>query len=165
MLRIALAVSIVLLALGATFALAQDDQPDVTITDVAKYLDKLDLAYELNEDKNVATLGISGDNGNFDIAIVADTDIDVVYIAVVDYLKVPADHRNCDKVLRRLMELNWKFNIGKFEWDSSDGEVRLSYALCTDNGLGFEAFSSALVTIVQSADDHYPELKELLESE
>ncbi len=164
------AAGLIVMALALpTVIWAQQDQqtktPDVTIKDVAKYLDKLDLQYELDEANNVARLPIAGDNGNFNIAIVADTDIDVVYIAVLNYLKVPPKHRNCDKVLRRMMELNWKFNIGKFEWDPTDGEVRVSYAVCTDNGLGFETFSAALVTVVQQADDHYPELKKLLDSE
>ena len=145
-------------------AMAQDDG-DVTISDVAKYLDKMDLKYELNEDEGRAYFPISGDNGNFAVLIIADTDVDVVYIGVVDYLKVPEDHPNCDKVLRRLMELNWDLTISKFEWDSSDGEIRISYALCTDNGLGFDAFASALVTVVSSADKYYPELKELVEGE
>ncbi|MBC7289312.1 MAG: YbjN domain-containing protein [Armatimonadetes bacterium] len=162
-------VSFLLCAASAAPLVALADEQEgakhVTIKDVAAYLDKLDLKYDMDEQQGIIAFGIAGDHGQYDLAIGADTELDLVFIAVVDYLKVPPAHRNCDKVLRRLMELNWKLNLGKFEWDSSDGEVRFTYVFCTDDGLGFKSFAAALGTLVDTADQLHDELVALVEAE
>ena len=48
-------------------------------------------------------------------------------------------------------------NVGKFEWDMSDGEIRYSYCFTTENGVGYEAFSAIIATITQTGDKLWPE--------
>ena len=59
------------------------------------------------------------------------------------------------------MEENWNLNIGKFEWDKTDGEIRLSYCFTTENGIGYEAFSAIVTTLTETGDKLWPELHAL----
>ena len=56
------------------------------------------------------------------------------------------------------MELNWQMLLGKFEWDPTDGEVRLAMILNTDSNFDRRAFRSAVRDIVQVADRYHAEL-------
>ncbi len=165
--RRVLAVVVAAVVLSAVVAFAQDDQPqqpksEVDLAYVTKYLDQMELKYEKDEEKNAAHLVMVGDNGKFDTHVLCDPDTALAFIVISDYLSVPADHRNCDKVLRRLMELNWALNVGKFEWDSNDGEVRFTFCFSTENGIGFEAFEAVFGTLVTTADQRIEELQKLL---
>lgn len=87
---------------------------------------------------------------------------DTVYLYVERYLVVPADGPTTNAVLRRLMELNWSFLLGKLEWDSTDGEVRLAMVLNTDSNFDRRAFRSAVRGIGQLADRYWGELDRIL---
>jgi molybdenum cofactor biosynthesis enzyme len=60
------------------------------------------------------------------------------------------------------MEYNWRVNVGKFEWDKSDGEVRYSYTFTTETGVGFEAFEAIVVTLLKTADELWPKLSAMV---
>ena len=105
--------------------------------------------------------GVTVEHATHHLRIVIDTEKQLVYLFLNRYLSVPADHAKLPQLLRRFMELNWQLNIGKFEWDKSDGETRLSYCFTTENGVGFEAFEAIVVTLLKTADDLWPELSEL----
>ena len=45
------------------------------------------------------------------------------------------------------MEENWSLNVGKFEWDKSDEEIRYSYCFTTENSLSYEAFNAIILTV------------------
>lgn len=87
---------------------------------------------------------------------------DTIYLYVQRYLVVPADGPTTGAVLRRLMELNWSLLLGKLEWDSTDGEVRLAMVLNTDSNFDRRAFRSAVRGIGQLADRYWGELDRLL---
>jgi len=137
----------------------QSGPPDVD--DVCKMLDELDLRYMADRDRSAILLGFEGDNGEYDIYILVNQEKAVVYIAIAHYIEVPASHPNLDQILRRLMELNWEFSLGKLEWDPNDGEVRLSHTFTTEDGLGTQALGVVIGYLVAAADRHYPELAQL----
>lgn len=97
----------------------------------------------------------------FPVHLVYSDRTDTIYIYVESYLTVPADGDTTPAVLRRLMELNWMVLLGKFEWDASDGEVRLAMVLNTDSNFDRRAFRSAVRGIGQLADRYYGELDRL----
>ena len=97
------------------------------------------------------------------VRVVIDARRGLVYIFLNRYLALPNDDPARDAVLRELMKLNWSLNIGKFEWDPSDGEVRFSYCFTTENGVGYEAFDAVVRTLLQTGDRLWPELKRLTE--
>lgn len=90
---------------------------------------------------------------------------DTVYLYVERYLVVPADGATTPAVLRRLMELNWALLLGKLEWDSTDGEVRLAMVVNTDSNFDRRAFRSAVRGIGQLADRYWGELDRLLRAD
>jgi hypothetical protein len=57
-----------------------------------------------------------------------------------------------------MMELNWRLLVGKFEWDPSDGEVRLAMVMNTDSNFDRRAFRSLVRAITDQADRLYGEL-------
>jgi len=59
------------------------------------------------------------------------------------------------------MRYNWRVNIGKFEWDKTDGEIRYSYTFTTENGLGFEAFDAIYFALLKLGDELWPGFMEL----
>ncbi|MCB9597755.1 MAG: YbjN domain-containing protein [Sandaracinaceae bacterium] len=94
----------------------------------------------------------------FNVHVVYSDRTDTIYFYVERYLSLPADGQTTDAVLRRLMELNWTLLLGKFEWSSTDGEVRLAMILNTDSNFDRRAFRSAVRGIGQLADRYYNEL-------
>lgn len=98
---------------------------------------------------------------DFSIHLIYSDLTDTIYVYVDRYLEVPADAPTTNAVLRRLMELNWELLLGKLEWDSSEGEVRLAMVLNTDSNFDRRAFRSAVRGIVQLADRYWGELDRL----
>lgn len=89
---------------------------------------------------------------------------DTIYVYVDRYLVATGDGAHTDVVMRRLMELNWTMLLGKFEWDPTDGEVRLAMILNTDSNFDRRAFRSTVRALTALADRHYGELNRLNES-
>ena len=101
----------------------------------------------------------------FEVELVYSDRTDTIYFYVEDYLSAPADAGSTPAVLRRLMELNWSLLIGKFEWDSTDGEVRLAIILNTDSNFDRRAFRSSVRAIGQLADRYHNELSRIARGE
>jgi hypothetical protein len=132
-----------------------------SLDDVCEMLDALHLKYFTDPNRRAILLSFKGDTQDHDLYILVDKERSIVYLAVVRYLEVPTTHPRLNEILRRLMELNWKMSLGKFEWDPSDGEVRLCYAFTTEDGLGVTALGVIIGYLVQAADNYYQELHAL----
>ena len=130
---------------------------------LCSYLDRMEFQYDVDTDaeRPVIDLTIKMDNASHQVIIVIDAEKELVYMCLSRYLSAPEDHPNIDAIMQTLMDYNWRLNIGKLEWDTDDGEVRLSYTFTTENGVGFQAFEAILVTLVQTGDNLWPELSEL----
>lgn len=100
-------------------------------------------------------------NANHHLRMVLDLKREILYVFLNRYLSVKADSPQLFPVLQRLMTENWNLNIGKFEWDKSDGEIRLSFAFSTENGVGYEALAAVLHTLAETGDQLWPELRKL----
>lgn len=125
------------------------------------YLDRMGRGYEVEEDDKYPVISLDPirvEHATHRLRIVTDAEKQLVYLFINRYISVPEDHPRLAEIQRRLMELNWDLNIGKFEWDKSDGETRLSYCFTTENGVGFEAFEAIVITLLKTADDLWPEL-------
>lgn len=134
----------------------------VDLDQVEGLLSGLELNYLVIPEKNAITLIFEANNGNVDLVILVNKESAVVYIAAVEILKVPQGHPRLNEMMRRLMELNWELSLGKLEWDPEDGEVRLSYAFTTEDGLGQKALGAAIADLVSAADKRRPELEALV---
>jgi hypothetical protein len=98
---------------------------------------------------------------DFPMHIVYSDETDSVYIYVDRYLLAPPEAPGTDALLRRLMVYNWQMLAGKFEWDETDGEVRLSVVFHTDSNFDRRAFRSLIRAMALQADAYYGELSSL----
>jgi len=131
---------------------------------IKSYLDRMELKHEVSvEEGKSPAIGLimKMDNRQHQVGIVIDAQRQLVYIYINRYLSAPTDHPDIGTILTALMDLNWKLNVGKFEWDKNDGEVRYSYTFTTENGVGFEAFEAIFSTLLSVGDKLWPELSKL----
>jgi len=136
----------------------------VTVQTITSYLDRMNYVYKLDKSVKVPEIELlmRGDNANYQLRIFVDDPRKVVYMCINRLMTIPEAHPRKSAVLQRLMELNWELLIGKYEWDKTDGEVRLSYTFSTENGLGYEAFVACFQLLVLTADRDYPKLMALM---
>lgn len=97
----------------------------------------------------------------FDLRMAYSDVTDTLYLYVDHYLTARADAATTNELLRHMMELNWRLLVGKFEWDSSDGEVRLAMVMNTDSNFDRRAFRSLVRAIQDQADRLYGELSRI----
>jgi hypothetical protein len=130
---------------------------------VQEYLqrDKRESTLDTTREFPVIDVPVKMTNATHHLRIVIDTKRQIVYMFLNRYLEAKPDSAQLPKVLQRLMEENWNLNIGKFEWDKTDGEIRLSYCFTTENGIGYEAFSAIVTTLTETGDKLWPELHAL----
>jgi len=145
-------------------ALERFTSKDQAFSVIRGYLDRMKLAskmVETDDKSSVLDVTLEMDNATHHLRIVVDVERDMVYLFLNRFLSLPKESPNRDAVLRKLMETNWDLNIGKFEWDPSDGEVRLSYTFTTENGMGYEAFEAIVATLAKTGDKYWPDLKKM----
>jgi hypothetical protein len=130
---------------------------------VGEYLRRLDFPYTQEASQGYPLLKVKAKRANatHHLHIVIDGPRQMVYLFLNRYLTVKPDDPALPKVLQRLMQENWNLNIGKFEWDKTDGEIRFSYCFTTENGVGFEAFGAIVKTLLETGDKFWPELHAL----
>lgn len=100
----------------------------------------------------------SSSGREFEIRLAYSDVTDTVYLHIPRYIVAASDAPTTDRVMRRLMELNWTMLLGKFEWDPTDGEVRLAMIVNTDSNFDRRAFRSAVRSIAELADRYHNEL-------
>ena len=139
--------------------------PAEALATVQAHLTRMGVSYgvDTSGEYPAASFANQSTNATHLVRVVIDARRGLVYIFLNRYLALPNDDPARDAVLRELMKLNWSLNIGKFEWDPSDGEVRFSYCFTTENGVGYEAFDAVVRTLLQTGDRLWPELKRLTE--
>jgi len=103
-------------------------------------------------------------NRDYEVHLAYSDVTDTIYAYVDRYLVATSEGAHTDVLMRRLMELNWTMLLGKFEWDPTDGEVRLAMVLNTDSNFDRRAFRSTIRALTALADRHYGELNRMNES-
>ena len=149
-------------------AKAEAEEGDgVTLETVTSFLDKMGYVYKVDKSVKVPQIEMRmrGSSGNYDMLMFIDNPRKIVYLCVNRFMTIPDTHPRKSVLLQRLMEWNWDLLIGKYEWDKTDGEVRLSYTFSTENGLGYEAFAACFQLLVLIADRDYPKLMKLMWAE
>jgi hypothetical protein len=94
----------------------------------------------------------------FNVRMVYSDATDTVYFYIDNYLLAPADAPTTNELLRHLMELNWRMLTGKFEWDASNGDVRIAMTMNTDSNFDRRSFRSIVRSLQEQADRLYAEL-------
>ncbi|MGC9314614.1 MAG: YbjN domain-containing protein [bacterium] len=159
-----------LIVLGGT-ALARKSPYEifypVTVETLGEFITDMDYKWEkitTSEGAERINLRIKGENGVYDLNVLLFDQLDIVYIYVGQYLSLPLNDEASGYMLSYLMNQNWNLTFGKFEWDIEDGEVRYSHTLPVDDGMSKETFQAYVNTMLNVADDIYPDMLESLES-
>ena len=97
----------------------------------------------------------------FVVTLRYDDDSDTIYVYADHYAALPADAPNAAQVFRRLLELNWEMLIGRFEWSTTTGEIRLSAVLNTDSNFDRRAFRGVVRSVLRLADRYAEEIARL----
>jgi hypothetical protein len=136
-----------------------------TVAVLKGYLIRMEVTPEVSTEKEYPILSFTKrmTNATHRVRVVVDMKRELVYVFLNRYLVLPEDHPNRDAVLRALMKKNWDLNIGKFEWDPSDGELRFSYCFSTENGVGYDAFNAVVMTLLQTGDKLWPDYRAMVE--
>jgi hypothetical protein len=97
----------------------------------------------------------------YSIALEYNDQTDTVYIYLDRYATLRGDATNAAPVFRRFAEMNWEMLVGKFEWSSTTGEVRLSAVMHTDSNFDRRAFRGTVRALLRLADRYAEEVSHL----
>ena len=100
-------------------------------------------------------------NRRFVLSLQYDDNSDTIYVYVDHYALLHGDAQNAGQVFRRLLELNWEMLIGRFEWSSASGEIRLSAVMNTDSNFDRRAFRGVVRSVLRLADRYADEIARL----
>ncbi len=138
----------------------------VTIDKIGDFITDLDYKFDkitTSDGTERLNLRIQGDNTVLDVNILLFESLDMIYMYIAEYLSLPLNEPSSSMMLTYLMNKNWGLTFGKFEWDIDDGEVRYSHTLPIDDGISMETFQAYFSTMLNIADEQYPDLIESLE--
>lgn len=96
----------------------------------------------------------------FDYSDVTDT----VYVYLERYATLRPDGADAAPAMRRLLEMNWEMLVGKFEWSSGTGEVRLGTVLHTDSNFDRRAFRGAVRALLRLGERYADEVSRITAS-
>lgn len=86
---------------------------------------------------------------------------DTVYAYLDHYATLRGDASNASAAFRRLAEMNWEMLVGKFEWSTRTGEVRLGAVLNTDSNFDRRAFRGVVRAVLRLGDRYAEEISHL----
>ncbi len=87
---------------------------------------------------------------------------DVLLVRVEEFIQFTRANLNFERFAARLLEENDRLVVGKFVWDSAEGQVALEHALVARDGLSFRDFTDVMVRLLVTADVKYPDLMRAL---
>ena len=72
------------------------------------------------------------------------------------------DNPHTDRLLRRLMELNWEQLVPMFSWDSRTGHVRLAGVVRTESNLDRRSLRGVVSAVHSAAERNYRDMRRVL---
>ncbi|HHS50952.1 MAG TPA: YbjN domain-containing protein [candidate division Zixibacteria bacterium] len=143
----------------------------VTLDAVGDFIEDLGFTHDIvtttgatGEIVRRIAMDIRGENGTYSVGVELFGDIDVLYIYIENYLDLPLENPATVPMLTYLMNQNWRMTFGRLEWNMSSGELRFSHTLPVDDGISAEVFGAYLKSIIDIADEKFPEYLITLEN-
>jgi len=153
----------VLLMTVGIVASAQEDAPKLLNT-VKECLDNIELDYEDVEGVTAVSIPMEEgdmDNGTWDVYVVTDEDAEQVVIYSDLGMMVPKSKRAV--AAEFLTRANFGLNIGNFEMDFADGQVRFKTSIDVEGGSLSDTQVKNLVGInVLTTDEYLPGLQKVI---
>jgi len=137
----------------------------ITVADLKKRLDELNLKYFLAPDKPMLMAGFGGVNGSYQVAMLVELDGTFLQFRTLGYLKCTVDAPALTEVLKVIGDVNFRRRLIKLGWDASDGEI-VAYAdmWIVDAGLTTRQLDRMIKSFVMSMDMAYGRLKKTIET-
>lgn len=98
----------------------------------------------------------------FPVVVQYNPESATVLITTDRYLSAPMDNPRTDRLLQRLLELNWEQLVPMFQWDAGTGHVRLTAAMNTDTNFDRRAFRGVVQALHAVAERNYRALRTVL---
>jgi hypothetical protein len=111
---------------------------------------------------NAIEMGVAGDNGNYRMVALVDTERSIVRFLTFVEGRVPETRRR--EVMEFLTRANYGLLLGNFELDLSDGEVRFKCALDVEESeLSYKQYHNMLYVSLATMDRYYPGLQRVVQ--
>ena len=118
-------------------------------------LDEREVRYEPNEDFQTVRTDLRGEVGLYRIVAHVDTDMDLFQVYGYSSLLVPEGCRPA--IAEAVARANYGLQVGKFELDVNDGDLRFQAAqIMTDNTVGEEVIDRLIGTTIAMLDRYLP---------
>ena len=118
-------------------------------------LDEREVRYEPNEDFQTVRTDLRGEVGLYRIVAHVDTDMDLFQVFGHSSLLVPEGCRPA--IAEAVARANYGLQVGKFELDVNDGDLRFQAAqIMTDNTVGEEVIDRLIGTTIAMLDWYLP---------
>jgi len=98
----------------------------------------------------------------FNMLVQYNSQSNTVLVVADRFLTAPTENPRTDRLLQRMLSLNWQQLVPTFQWNSGDGVVRVVGAVNTDSNLDRHAFRSVVASVNQVSARHYRELRGML---
>lgn len=142
----------------------------VELNEISGWLDNLDIKHQLDNDDKIIRTALGGDV-NLAIMIKAKDDgktfelvANCIDMETEKFLKIK-DHEHSGIVLPHLLYLNYKTKFGTWEYDPTDGEIRLAVEIPLEDALMTESqFKRIFEFVAGSVDTYYNEINKILET-
>jgi len=136
------------MAFTPLLAAAQPTTPDT----IEQYLKKLHLQYKRGQSGEFEFSTGFPDARAEKFLVRALPEVKVVYIAILDVAKLPAEAARQAAAYRAIAELNYRLLIGKVEVEPDTNSVRLSFSFANENGVDFATFQAVVQSLLASVD-------------
>ncbi|HZS45345.1 MAG TPA: YbjN domain-containing protein [Blastocatellia bacterium] len=132
---------------------------------IEDYLKKMNVAYSHRADVNAYVIDYASRNENAQhvtVFVVNDEDKHVLDCYAYADLKLQNIKQAKDReaVMTKLLQLNYRA-FGTFFVDQ-DGDIGVRFTFTTENGVGFDAFKTAIETLRHVADNATPTITRML---
>lgn len=135
-----------------------------SVSQIACYLDQCGWKYEVDADQNSIVTGVKTDNGTkLLIVIHLAENGEFVHFYAPRLLKVK-DHVFKGVLFQTLLAMSWEMKMLRFEYDTTDGEIRASIEIPIEDGsLTRTQFERCLIGLVHMVDvKAMPRMKQVL---
>lgn len=136
-----------------------------TLEQIARYLDRLDWRYEVNEAKSRIFTGVQAEHVEpFAIIIQLQENGEFLRLCAPRVLSGVGEHEYRELIFRALLSLSWRTKMLQWEYDLADGEVRAAIELpLADAPLTEKQFFRCLNCLVQLVDEvAMPRIKQVM---
>jgi len=127
------------------------------IDSVANVMQEDGFNFDQNPNSGAISLRIPGRVGILDVSIFVNENMNVLLLFVSSFYRVQPDRRG--EIAELITRANYGLNIGCFELDMSDGEIRFRMSSFLDEVNITDSFIRRIIGVAATIYDHYlPEI-------